>query len=80
VSDVLLCACPHACRKFNSYLRTMPHADYPSGTSCVCIAWAKFTERYLNRIDTMPYQAKFIKVGRIGMSRCSTVVSPLYAV
>ena len=30
-----------------SYLRTMPHAEYPSGTSCVCAAYVEFMRRFL---------------------------------
>jgi len=30
-----------------SYLRTMPHAEYPSGTSCVCAAYGEFMKRFL---------------------------------
>ena len=28
-----------------SYLRTMPHAEYPSGTSCVCAAYGEYMRR-----------------------------------
>jgi hypothetical protein len=50
------------CSLYNSYLRTMPHADYPSGTSCVCVVWAEFTERFLNRVGSLPYATTFPKV------------------
>ena len=33
-------------REYTSYLRTMPHADYPSGTACICVAFAEFLENF----------------------------------
>jgi hypothetical protein len=79
VSSMSSCPCPmftselplvylHTCSQYNSYLRTMPHADYPSGTACICAAWATFTERYLgvvgNPIGSLPFFAKFPQVRR----------------
>eukprot|EP00195_Chlamydomonas_chlamydogama_P012399 CAMPEP_0202908758 /NCGR_PEP_ID=MMETSP1392-20130828/47153_1 /ASSEMBLY_ACC=CAM_ASM_000868 /TAXON_ID=225041 /ORGANISM="Chlamydomonas chlamydogama, Strain SAG 11-48b" /LENGTH=386 /DNA_ID=CAMNT_0049598253 /DNA_START=510 /DNA_END=1670 /DNA_ORIENTATION=+ len=44
-------------RKFSSYLRTMPHADYPSGTSCFCSAFAEFSTRFIGT-DEIDYRAE----------------------
>ena len=32
-------------RDFQSYLRNMPHSEFPSGTSCICVAYAEYYER-----------------------------------
>jgi len=37
----------YPCRHFNSYLRAVPHADWPSGTACICVAYAEWWEKYL---------------------------------
>lgn len=34
-------------KEFNSYLRTMPHTDFPSGTACICVAFAEYMESIL---------------------------------
>jgi hypothetical protein len=31
---------------WNSFLRTMPHSDFPSGTACICVAFAEYVERF----------------------------------
>ena len=36
-------------RKFSSYMRTMPHAEYPSGTACICAAFAEFNALFIGR-------------------------------
>jgi hypothetical protein len=33
---------------WNSYLRTMAHTDIPSATTCMCVAFAEFGERFKN--------------------------------
>lgn len=35
--------------EFNSYLRTMPHAEFPSGTSSVCGAYGTFMKKFLGK-------------------------------
>lgn len=46
-------------REFNSYLRTMPHSDTPSGTACICVAFAELTERFLGQIGNLQYGLNF---------------------
>lgn len=48
-------------RFFNSYLRTMPHADYPSATACFCVAFAEVAEDYLGMQGRLPYEVSFKK-------------------
>jgi hypothetical protein len=48
-----------AARDFQSFQRTMPHAEYPSGSSCICTAYAEatdaFTMTYFNdTVKNMP--------------------------
>jgi hypothetical protein len=31
---------------WNSFMRTMPHSEFPSGTTCVCVAFAEVMERF----------------------------------
>lgn len=45
--------------QFNSYLRTMPHSDYPSGTACLCVVFAEFVEKFLDTPGTMNYSYTF---------------------
>lgn len=47
--------------QFNSYLRTMPHADYPSGTACICVTYAEFMERFLGSPGTVNFTFTFNK-------------------
>jgi hypothetical protein len=51
-----------AARDFQSFVRTMPHAEYPSGSSCICTAYAEatdaFTMAYFNdTVKNMPVGA-----------------------
>merc|ERR1712176_1510107 len=34
-------------RDFEAYIRVMPHAEFPSGSSCLCTAYMEFTDTYL---------------------------------
>jgi hypothetical protein len=34
-------------REWSSYLYTMPHSEYPSGSTCFCAAFAQVSRRYL---------------------------------
>lgn len=36
------------------YLRTMPHADYPSGTACVCSAFSEYLRRFNSDPEKFP--------------------------
>eukprot|EP00798_Chlamydomonas_sp_ICE-L_P011657 gene11657-34366_t len=47
--------------QWQSYLRTMPHADFPSYTACVCQAYAEFMERALGTPGKLFYQVSFKK-------------------
>ncbi len=47
--------------KWNSYLRTMPHSDYPSGTACICVAWAEYMEAFLGTPGKLNYGWTFPK-------------------
>jgi len=33
-------------RDFQPFIRTMPHAEYPSGSSCLCKAYQEFTDKF----------------------------------
>jgi hypothetical protein len=37
-----------AARDFEAFIRVMPHAEFPSGSSCLCTAYMEFTDEYLN--------------------------------
>ena len=43
---------------FESYIRVMPHSEYPSGSGCICLAGAQFTEKFVfekfGRTDPTP--------------------------
>jgi hypothetical protein len=38
---------------FQSYLRTMPHTEWPSGTSCICQVFVEWTKLYNNGSDVI---------------------------
>ena len=40
-------------KNFEAYLRTMPHAEYPSGSSCICSAYAEGQKLLYNDIDIL---------------------------
>ena len=44
---------------FQSYLRTMPHSDYPSGTACICVAYAEWAELFTNSPGKLQYSFYF---------------------
>ena len=44
---------------FNSYLRTMPHSDFPSGTACICVAYAEWAEMASNSPGQLHYSFHF---------------------
>lgn len=58
-----------------SYLRTMPHADYPSGTSCVCGAFAEFYKLLLGS-DEFPTKLIGPTIFKKGCSRREPGVTP----
>jgi hypothetical protein len=33
--------------EWQGYLRTMPHSEFPSGTACICVAYAEWIENWL---------------------------------
>ncbi len=55
-------------REWKSYIRTMPHQDYISGSSCFCAAQFQFLRRYFNSDDfgfsfTIPKGGSVIEPG-----------------
>eukprot|EP00535_Pseudo-nitzschia_heimii_P006635 CAMPEP_0197179490 /NCGR_PEP_ID=MMETSP1423-20130617/4414_1 /TAXON_ID=476441 /ORGANISM="Pseudo-nitzschia heimii, Strain UNC1101" /LENGTH=541 /DNA_ID=CAMNT_0042629401 /DNA_START=66 /DNA_END=1691 /DNA_ORIENTATION=- len=36
-------------RDFEAIVRVMPHAEYPSGSSCLCTAYMEYTDEYLTQ-------------------------------
>ncbi|WIA15446.1 hypothetical protein OEZ85_002092 [Tetradesmus obliquus] len=49
--------------QWNSYIRTMLHAEYPSGTSGVCAAYGEFMRRFLNSDSFQPPINVLLKKG-----------------
>ena len=44
-------------RDFQTFIRVMPHSEYPSGSGCLCLAYQEYTEAYLKDNfgdDTIP--------------------------
>eukprot|EP00545_Synedropsis_sp_CCMP1620_P002929 CAMPEP_0119010050 /NCGR_PEP_ID=MMETSP1176-20130426/4758_1 /TAXON_ID=265551 /ORGANISM="Synedropsis recta cf, Strain CCMP1620" /LENGTH=514 /DNA_ID=CAMNT_0006962645 /DNA_START=57 /DNA_END=1601 /DNA_ORIENTATION=- len=37
----------HAARDWVPYIRVMPHAEYPSGSACICLGVAEFIDEFL---------------------------------
>ena len=56
-----------AARDFHAFQRVMPHAEYPSGSSCICTAYAEFTDSF-----TMGYYNSTIKDVPFGEGEGST--------
>eukprot|EP01024_Parvocaulis_polyphysoides_P054418 TRINITY_DN5499_c0_g2_i1.p1 TRINITY_DN5499_c0_g2~~TRINITY_DN5499_c0_g2_i1.p1 ORF type:complete len:297 (+),score=25.93 TRINITY_DN5499_c0_g2_i1:81-893(+) len=49
-------------QEFVSYIRTMPHSEYPSGSSCACEAVMQYWREYLGRDElARPLAKSFIK-------------------
>jgi len=44
--------------EWNSYLYTMPHSEYPSGSTCFCAAYAQVSRRYLGE-ETYGYSTTY---------------------
>lgn len=56
------------------YMRTMPHADYPSGTACICAAFAEYIRRFNSDPDEFPEIPPL--VFRQGCSRREPFMTP----
>lgn len=62
-------------REWLSYLRTMPHADFPSGTSCVCAIYGEY-HRALLGSDRFPTDLIGPTMFKKGCSRREPGVTP----
>jgi hypothetical protein len=38
----------HKAKDWAPYIREMPHAEYPSGSGCICLAVAQFIDAFLS--------------------------------
>jgi hypothetical protein len=45
--EVMSFAGTHKAKDWVPYIRTMPHAEYPSGSGCICLAVAQFIDSFL---------------------------------
>jgi len=46
--EVTSCAGTHKAKDWVPYIRVMPHAEYPSGSGCICLAIAQFIDSFLD--------------------------------
>lgn len=58
-------------RDFQAFVRVMPHSEFPSGSSCICTAYAEFTDAFTKmRFDNNTLQNMFWGYGGIDLG-CS---------
>ena len=50
---------------FQPYIRVMPHAEFPSGSGCICKALADFIDGYVQQqhgVSTLPFMFEFTRL------------------
>ena len=61
-------------REWQPYVRTMPHAEYPAGSACVCTAFAE-TLQQLTGTDEIDFDLTQLFEGKPLESLCSVILS-----
>ena len=64
---------------FEPYFRTMPHAEYPSGSACACKAFAEFSKIWFgfNNFNDSTILNDFGNVLTLNFAQFSSVKEPL---